>query len=197
MWRAFLPFLLGACAPKVTDDSGACSDADADGVCDDSDACEGGDDTQDADGDGTPNACETDLLGAFGDAPAYLDTSSTQLIIQLAYDVHLVVSEWRIFEPGLVVSEAEPSASAWTRDLSGWGEVQERLTDGEDQEFCTYITGQDDGYDIGVTQPEGFYDLSGLVGAEVNQVSLELLAWYYEGGELVIAPQWSFHGYVP
>jgi hypothetical protein len=197
MTRVFLLILLGACAPKVGDDSGSCSDGDADGVCDDSDVCDGGDDTQDHDGDGVPNACEIDLLAEFGDAPAYLDTSSTQLAIQLAYDVHLTVDQWRIFEPGLVVSDAERSASAWTRDLSGWDQVQERLTDGEDQDFCTYVTGLEDGFRIGVTQPEAFYDLTGLEGAEVNQVTLELLVWFHEDAQLVISPQWYFHGYVP
>ncbi len=198
MQRAFLFLALGACSPAPTDDTdGACPDTDADGVCDADDACEGVDDAQDEDADGVPDACEIDLLGGLGDASTHLDTSSTHLAVQLAYDTHLALSQWLIFEPGLVVSEAEPVAAAWTRDLGGWDAIQERLTDGADEDFCTYVTGQEDGFHQALTQREDFYDLTGLVGAEVNQVVIEAADWHQEDDMEVVAFLWSFLGYVP
>jgi hypothetical protein len=194
-----LATLLGACHTYTgeTGDTASCNDADEDGVCGEDDVCPGADDGQDADGDSVPDACEIDLLGSMDTSQNFLETSSTRLGVQLAYDTHLATSQWLIFEPPLEVGHDAPEATAWTRDLGGWDAVQARLTDGVDEDFCTYVTGLEDDFHQAMTLREDYYDLSGLEGAIINQVQLEVRDWQHEEETQTAIFSWSFYGYVP
>ena len=196
--------LLGACTPEPTDDTtgetGApdtCPDSDGDGVCDGDDACPGADDGQDDDDDGIPDACELDWLSIFETSQNFMDTTSTRLGVQLAYDTHLATSQWVIFEPPLEIGHDAPLTTGWTRDLGGWEGVQQRLTDGVDEDFCTYVTGLEDDFHQALTLREDYYDLSGLEGAVINQVEIEARSWDHDEATQTALFRWTFYGYVP
>ncbi len=197
-WRLSVLLGLGCTSDPILETGlEPCVDSDGDGICDAWDACEGADDARDSDEDGVPDACEQDSLGMLQTDANYLDTSSTQLSVQLAYDTHLAMSLWLIFEPGLLVSEAEPTVTVWTRDLDGWFGVQERLTDGEDQDFCTYVTGLDDDFHQALTLRESYFDMATLEGAVVNSVRLEAEDWHQDDDQQVITFRWWFQGILP
>ena len=191
--------LTGACHSYTgeTGDTASCNDADEDGVCGEDDVCPGADDRQDADADGVPDACEVDPLGSMDTSQNFLETTSARLGVQLAYDTHLATSQWLIFEPPLEIAQDAPEATAWTRDLSGWEDVQARLTDGVDENFCTYVTGLEDDFHQALTLREDYYDLSGLGGAVINQVQLQARDWEQEDETQTAIFRWSFYGYAP
>ncbi len=197
-----LALLFAACTPTGTklDDSGGggpCDDADSDGICDGDDACPGDDDNQDHDADGIPDGCEDDWLAVFETSVNFMDTSSTVLGVQLAYDTHLAISQWIIFEPPVEIGHSAMMTEAHTRDLSGWDAVQERLTDGVDENFCTYVTGLEDDFHQALTLREDYYDLTGLEGAVINRLELEGRDWETEDDPQTAKFRWTFYGYVP
>jgi len=198
-----LLLMLGACTPKGDDDtdapsdSAACPDADSDGICDADDACDGGDDGQDADADAVPDACEADWLAVFETNQNFMETSSTRIGVQLAYDTHLATSQWLIFEPPIEIGHDAPLASAWTRDLTDWSAVQDHLTDGVDENLCTYVTGLEDDFHQALTLREDYYDLSGLEGAVINQVEIEARDWVHDSDTQTALFRWTFYGIAP
>ncbi len=191
----WLMLMLGCADPDTGDTDADCPDADEDGVCDAQDQCPGKNDGVDRDEDGTPDGCQLDPVGSFSTIRTLVPTTSTELEVQLAYDTDGALSTWTIFEPPLVVGEDAPHRVE-TSSLSGWDDIEERLTDDTLALITVRIVGVQDGQ-----KASQVYEESKLPGLEalqgvrrMNEVEVSASRWEWENEELGLVLQWSFYG---
>lgn len=168
------------------------SKAAADGADGTTDACL---ESSDTNGNGTPDACERELLGSFTSSRSVLESTSQTLTVQLAYDTDLAISQWVTFEPALelTVDDMGPVSMA-TAELDGWEEVELRLSDDVDEMVTIRLIGVDDGLTELWPWLESFLGVDLDEGASVNELSVEILDWESGQDEDAVETEWVLYG---
>ncbi len=106
----------------------------------------------------------------------YLDTASTTLGFQLAYDTGGALSTWTTFGPLTLPEEDVPLHKDLSK-LPGWSGVGDKLVDGDDQVLSIVLTGLEDEERAMLQKLESDWGADVLQGARIAWLEVEVLEW--------------------